>query len=219
MSCKLLPCCCLILVLLAPGTHSEAALFEADWLAPGDGLLTIDPNTGLQWLDLSETDLADFPPGDTFEARLQNVVAQTAPGGRFHGFQVATEEQTEELIASAGVIDRVIDVAVNGEPVRRLIELLSPTEQGPGGILRISGAALQDVVPLSGGRFTRLGLVANYEPAFRASALVGSSFSSSSEIPNPDGGASVLLVRLPEPSSLMLIAATVVLSFSRRLVI
>jgi hypothetical protein len=32
------------------GTPSQAALIQADLLAPGDGLLTVDTDSGLEWL-------------------------------------------------------------------------------------------------------------------------------------------------------------------------
>jgi hypothetical protein len=45
------------LVLSVAATQAEAAVFERDWKAPGDGLLTYDDVNQRVWLDLSETDL------------------------------------------------------------------------------------------------------------------------------------------------------------------
>ena len=42
-------------ILLLVSGQSNAALFEADYLSAGDGLITMDTNSTLEWLDLSLT--------------------------------------------------------------------------------------------------------------------------------------------------------------------
>ena len=41
------------LALVLAAVQSQAAVFERDWLAPGDGLLTYDDVNKREWLDLS----------------------------------------------------------------------------------------------------------------------------------------------------------------------
>ncbi|BCV27700.1 hypothetical protein [Shewanella algae] len=35
--------------------QANAAFVETDWKAQGDGLATLDTDTGIEWLDVSET--------------------------------------------------------------------------------------------------------------------------------------------------------------------
>ena len=51
-----------------------------DWKKPGDGLLTYDPATGLEWLDLSYTTNRSY----------NDIVSQLEPGGEFEGFRYAS---------------------------------------------------------------------------------------------------------------------------------
>lgn len=80
--------------LLWSGTAS-AALLDEDWRNPGDNLITVDTNTGLEWLDISTTQnlsynqmLPQFGPGQAFEgwryatpAEFQNLLDSYAPRG------------------------------------------------------------------------------------------------------------------------------------------
>jgi MSHA biogenesis protein MshQ len=72
-------------------SSASAALTSADWKSVGDDLLTID-DSGLQWLDLSET------VGLSYNA----VAAQLVAGGEFEGFRYATVAEVEGLWNSAG---------------------------------------------------------------------------------------------------------------------
>jgi hypothetical protein len=72
-----------------------AALTEADWLAPGDGLLTIDESTGLKWLDLTAT----------INRTFNDVSTQFDPGGDFEGFRYATNDEVINFFSSAGIVD------------------------------------------------------------------------------------------------------------------
>lgn len=108
---------------------SEAAVISRDWLAPGDGLLTLDTSTGREWLDLSQTRLGLFPPnGNLFvpslEERYQNVVAQLPPDGLFAGFTVAKLVDVQALATSAGIDLLSSEYDVNGVATANLIELL-----------------------------------------------------------------------------------------------
>ncbi len=113
---------CLLLLSLAGPVH--AAVFERDWKAPGDGLLTFDDVNQRLWLDLSVSQLFRFP-----EPQLQNAVAEIAPGGLFEGFIWAKRDDVIGLVLSAGIDPTTRDYARNGAPMTQLIDLLSPTVQ------------------------------------------------------------------------------------------
>ncbi len=64
---------------------ASAALSSSDWREPGDGLLTVDSDTGLAWLDLTQTS------GLSFDA----VAAGT---WQAQGFRFATLDETNGLV-------------------------------------------------------------------------------------------------------------------------
>lgn len=79
------------LLALGPGT-AGAVLVEVDLFAAGDGLLTRDTVTGLEWLDLTET------VGLSYSA-----VASGAGGWTALGFSFANTTQVVTLFADAGL--------------------------------------------------------------------------------------------------------------------
>ncbi len=79
----------LILVLLAMPFAANAALISVDWNAAGDGLLTRDTGTGLEWLDWSVT------RGETIGSALADVA--------FSDFRSATSAEFNALITNAGM--------------------------------------------------------------------------------------------------------------------
>lgn len=81
----------LLLLLLAPS--ARAALIQADLLAPGDGLVTRDTTSGMEWLDLTPT------IGVTYNA----VIAGFGGFTTTHGFSVARQADTVTLFANAGL--------------------------------------------------------------------------------------------------------------------
>ena len=101
-----------------------AAVFERD-LVPGsgDGLLTFDDENQREWLDLTETQLFNFP-GDTLEEQYQAVVAQTNPGGMFDDFTVAEEADVLALAESAGIDTSTTDFDTNQASADSLVSLL-----------------------------------------------------------------------------------------------
>lgn len=88
-----------IMTALAAST-CQAALVERDWLAPGDGLLTYDPNTGLEWLDITESELIQF--GATVDGAVEEVMRQMSLGSLFPDFVLATRSEVFQLLESAG---------------------------------------------------------------------------------------------------------------------
>jgi len=71
----------------------NAAVFERDFLAPGDGLLTFDDVTQREWLDLTET----------LDWSLSQLSEAIAPQGPLKDFSLATVEDIAGMAASAGV--------------------------------------------------------------------------------------------------------------------
>jgi hypothetical protein len=114
---------------LLPVGMAEAAVFQRDWKTPGDGLLTYDEVNQREWLDLTETVLAEqFPfPGVDPDAKYQYVVSQTMPGGLFEGFTVAKSPDVIALAQSAGINTSTQSFAVNATPTLALTQLLGLT--------------------------------------------------------------------------------------------
>ena len=73
----------------ASAFSAQASLVSVDWLSAGDGLLTQDNSTGLQWLDWSVT------KGLT--------IAQAT--STFSGFRSANASEFNGLLASAGLVN------------------------------------------------------------------------------------------------------------------
>ena len=71
--------------MLALGSGSQAALLDK-------GLITVDTATGLQWLDLTESN------GYTFA----QMTAQLAPGGLFTGWRIATAAEVGNVLTEVG---------------------------------------------------------------------------------------------------------------------
>ena len=106
----------------------HAALVSQD-SAFGTDTITVDTDTGLEWLDW------DLTAGLSFD----EVVVQLAAGGTYEGFRFATNDEVATLWVNAGIIDIVtegpVDVAndftrANFLPARDLIELLGFTGLG-----------------------------------------------------------------------------------------
>lgn len=100
-----------------------AAVFQHDWLTPGDGLLTYDDVNQREWLDLTQTQLQMFP-GDSLAEQYSAVVMETEPGGAFAGFSVGTAFNVTELAESAGIVTTTLDFATNATASESLIDLL-----------------------------------------------------------------------------------------------
>jgi hypothetical protein len=78
-------------VTLGLSSAAQAALVSADFRKPGDGLLTRDTRTGLEWLDLSQTQRYTY-------AQLAGGAGGFIEKGRF---QFASASQVENLLKSA----------------------------------------------------------------------------------------------------------------------
>ena len=180
-----------------------AAVFQRDWKAPGDGLLTYDDVDQREWLDLSQTLLSDqFPGGPPVfpgprERRYQYVAGQTGPGGLFEGFTVAKSQDVLALAQSARIDPTTQSFSVNSTATVALSELLSLT-----------------IPPNNRGRLT-LGLLDKIRPddATRLSFVLSTIFSSQSgmsidgshtEFPTRPPGVMLFRTVVPEPGTLLL---------------
>ncbi|MCV2366461.1 PEP-CTERM sorting domain-containing protein, partial [Paucibacter sp. DJ1R-11] len=72
---------------------ASAAFVDQDLTAIGDGLLTLDTSTQLQWLDITATS------GLTFRA-----IELGAGGWASRGFRAATRPELEQLFSSVGIV-------------------------------------------------------------------------------------------------------------------
>ncbi|MBF0225021.1 MAG: Ig-like domain-containing protein [Desulfobacterales bacterium] len=73
---------------------SNAALSEKDLLTEGDGLITLDSDTGLEWLDLTATDGISY---GTIIAGYKGYLTS-------HGFRYATIDEVKILYTNAGIL-------------------------------------------------------------------------------------------------------------------
>lgn len=117
---------CLIMYVLAflPGLARASTLVSVDLNEIGDGLLTLDTATGLEWLDLTQTDL---------ELSFNQMLVQLGPGGAFEGFRYATEAEVLTLLTNAG-IDTSVFGTVNFVPVTEFQTLVGITDIGIGNV-------------------------------------------------------------------------------------
>ena len=76
-------------------TSARSALIERDWIADGDGLITYDTATGLEWLDVPAT--ANIPYSD--------VVATVNTSPEYAGFNFASKQQVETFFNSGNLQD------------------------------------------------------------------------------------------------------------------
>lgn len=73
--------------------YGHAALLSVDWQTAGDGLLTRDTATGLEWLDLSQT----------YNQTVAAVQPQLGAGNTFDGFRLALAGEVHQLMGDAGI--------------------------------------------------------------------------------------------------------------------
>ncbi len=215
------------LLALAAAAPASAELIERDWLAPGDGLLTFNPATGREWLDVSETSLDQF--GDTIDEAVASAKPELGPGGRFEGFVLADREEVLELIDASG-FDELDRVATSGA-MRELISLLGgvavgvPTEPGdpiPPGARGFASGVIDETVVVPGdfgseNLVVQL-IVSSDRDGGRAGRGQVSFVNSQDRGPLRVSSAGLMLYRVivPEPSGLALLFPVAYVLLSRR---
>jgi len=83
----------LLLACMAAIAPAQAELINADWLVPGDKLLTRDTETGLEWLNVEQTYRRSKAEVD----RLFGIDQE------FEGFRFATLDEYQTLLKNAGI--------------------------------------------------------------------------------------------------------------------
>ena len=78
---------------LVLSTSVNAAIISADWQTAGDNLITHDTESGLNWLDLTETNTLTY----------NYVNGQLGTGGQFAGYRYATSDEVVQLWTNFGV--------------------------------------------------------------------------------------------------------------------
>lgn len=113
-------------LLLAAIPHpAYPTLLAADLAAQGDGLLTVDDRTALEWLDLTAT--------------MNTTVTEARETWLGEGFRYAVQDEVETLFRNAGISHITINdenpnaTSGNLGPVNQLIDLLGETGRGENG--------------------------------------------------------------------------------------
>ncbi len=92
-----------LVISLAFSRFSYADLISVDLFSPGDGLITRDTRTSLDWLDLPQT------AGWSLDQALSSSFVTDL------GFQIATADQVDSLLESTGILPGVFSSAQTGE--------------------------------------------------------------------------------------------------------
>lgn len=111
----------MLLYLLSTSTSAE--LVAVDFKDPGDKLLTLDTQSRLEWLDITET------AGLSYNQMLPLI----APGGKFEGFRPASSAEVSGLFAAAGITEIYVSAIIGElEEVQVLLDLIGTTLDLPG---------------------------------------------------------------------------------------
>jgi len=81
--------------LAATEVVSAETIAATDWKVQGDHKLTLDSNTGLEWLDIDQT----------LNKSYERVTFLLGTGQTYEGFRYATEQEFTALVANAGILD------------------------------------------------------------------------------------------------------------------
>lgn len=79
--------------LAAVSFNANAIPTSADWKTAGDGLITYDANTELEWLDLTVTTGLSYG----------SVLDQLGAGGAYDGFRFASLTEVQNILQSFGI--------------------------------------------------------------------------------------------------------------------
>lgn len=112
---SVLAACALAAICLA--APSQAALIRADLFAPGDGLLTMDTDSALEWLDVDQTVGLSFT----------QVAEEGAGDWTALGFRHATTGEVAELFARVGIATFNMPAEENFPGSNLLLELMGCT--------------------------------------------------------------------------------------------
>jgi len=83
------------LLMLLFSTTAQAVLVERNWQSTGDNALTLDTDTGLEWLDITSTSNMSY----------NEVFAELGTGGTYEGFSFASQEQILGLFSAVDLAE------------------------------------------------------------------------------------------------------------------
>jgi hypothetical protein len=72
-------------------TSAQAELVETDWKSTGDTLATLDTATGIEWLDLTQTDSMSINQAENL----------TEAGSTFDGWRLPTRDEVTQMMVNA----------------------------------------------------------------------------------------------------------------------
>ncbi len=79
--------------LLVTSLNTSAAVITTDWQSAGDNLITQDTESGLEWLDLTETANMSY----------NFINGELGAGNMFSGFRYATNSEVVTLFVNFGI--------------------------------------------------------------------------------------------------------------------
>jgi hypothetical protein len=80
-----------LIALLISATSAHAELVATDWKNTGDGLATLDTDTGIEWLDLTQTD----------GMSINQAEGLTVVGSTFDGWRLPTRAEVTQMMVNA----------------------------------------------------------------------------------------------------------------------
>lgn len=93
------------LVILSYSSNAHATLVD-------NGITTVDTDTGLEWLDLTET----------YDMTVAQVIPELAPAGLFAGYRLAVIAEVHELMTNAGLPVSTIINGIVSTDIQDIIE-------------------------------------------------------------------------------------------------
>jgi hypothetical protein len=77
--------------MLLSTTSVQAGFVESDWKNPGDALATLDTDTGIEWLDLTQTN----------RMSINQVESLTGAGSTFDGWRLPSRAEVTQMMVNA----------------------------------------------------------------------------------------------------------------------
>jgi hypothetical protein len=181
---------------------SDGALIVRDWQVPGDGALTLDTATGLQWLDLTVA----------AQRSVIDVSGQLCQGCEFAGFRYAHESEVRTLLSHADIPGQLGDWdSINYEPILDLQELIGLTRASFGETFGATGDQGASTAYVLG-----IGIQQQSNPA---SSVFEQGRVLTNDVITPDRTAFIghwLVTPVPEPSTALLMGLGIAGLASRR---
>ncbi len=104
---------------------ASAEVFEPDWKMPGDGLLTYDGVNRREWLDVTQSLMAQFP-SESIQDKFHNSRLELLPGRKFAGFTLAKSGDVIGLAQSVGIDSLSNHYEINDAATSSSMSLIRP---------------------------------------------------------------------------------------------